>query len=68
MITGSTLFPRRDVHKVPCKSSYRDTCNQIDCFLTDNRHKSVLTDVTSCSGTDVDSDHNLCVSHLETHM
>lgn len=68
MITGSTLFPHRDVHKVTCKSPYRDTCNQIDCFLTDSRHKSALTGVTSYSGTDMDSDHNLCVSHLETHI
>lgn len=55
----STLFPRRDIHKVTWNSPTGLTNNQIDHVLIDNRQRSIITNVRSIRGAECGSDHNL---------
>jgi hypothetical protein len=59
MVVGSTLFPRKLIHKATRRSPDGATQNQIDHILRDSRHCSDLFDTRSYRGADIDSDHLL---------
>jgi hypothetical protein len=64
MVTGSTLFPHKNIYKVSWKSPDGRTTNQIDHTLIDRSHKSCLQDVRSYRGANTDSNHFLIIVKL----
>jgi endonuclease/exonuclease/phosphatase family metal-dependent hydrolase len=65
MVIGSTLFPHRNIHKIPWKSPDGNTFDQIDHIFNDARHQSNLLDVTSYRGSNIGSDHFLIIAKLQ---
>jgi len=59
MITKSTYFLHRNVHKETWQSRDRRTNNEIDRVLVDGRNESSIMDLGSCRGADCDWDHHL---------
>ncbi|XP_046399915.1 craniofacial development protein 2-like [Ischnura elegans] len=57
----STTFPRKDIHKYTWVSPNGQVKNQIDHVLTEDRHKSCITDVRSKRGAECGTDHYLII-------
>ena len=68
MIIGSTFYPLKDIHKGIWRSPDGVTFNQIDHPLMYRRHKSVVMDVSSYRGANIDSDHYLVIAHLRAQL
>ena len=58
-IVNSTMLPDRNVHKYTRTSPDGKTHNQIDHILIDWRWHSIVLDVRSVGGADLDNDHYL---------
>ena len=61
MVIGTTLFPRKDIHKIAWRSPDAHHFSQIDHLLIDSLHISHLMDARTHTCADVDSDHFLLV-------
>ncbi|PSN35771.1 Craniofacial development protein 2 [Blattella germanica] len=59
LAVSSTLFPLKTIHKITWQSPDGVTRNQIDHVLIDSRHTRDISDVKTCRGADLDSDHFL---------
>lgn len=68
MVVGSTMFPRKDVHKYTWISSDQETRNQIDHVLIDARHTSSLMCIRTMRGANVDSDHHLVKAIIKARI
>lgn len=56
---SSTYFPHKNIHKQTWKSPDGRTSNQIDHVLASAKHVKSITDIKSCRGANIDSDHYL---------
>jgi hypothetical protein len=68
IIIGSTFYPLKDIHKSTWRSPDGVTFNQTDHLLMYRRYKSVLTNVTSYRGANIDSDHYLVIARLRGQL
>ena len=68
IIIGSTFYLLKDIHKSTWKSPDGVTFNQIDHLLMYRRHKSILMDVRSYRGANIDSDHYLVIAYLRAQI
>jgi hypothetical protein len=68
MAVGSTMFEHKDINKRTWKSSDGNVFNQIDHILIDVRHSSVLRDIRSYRGANIDSDHYLIISKIRSRI
>ena len=68
MITGSTVHPHKDIHKITWRSPDSVTFYQIDHLLIDRRHKSYPMDVRSYRAANNNSDHNLVTARLRARI
>jgi hypothetical protein len=68
MIIGSTSYPLKDIHKSTWRSPDGVTFNQKDHLLMYRRHKSILMDVRSYRGANIDSRHYLVVARLRAQI
>ncbi|KAL1448299.1 hypothetical protein WDU94_008926, partial [Cyamophila willieti] len=64
----STMFPRKDIHKITWNSPSGQVKNQIDHVLIDSRHRSSITNVRSVRGAECGSDHNLVLVKVKQRI
>jgi hypothetical protein len=68
MVTGSTIFEHKDIHKAIWVSPDRTSEKQIDHVLIDSRHLFNLLDVRTFRGANVDSDHYLVIARIRSRI
>jgi endonuclease/exonuclease/phosphatase family metal-dependent hydrolase len=64
MVTGSTMFDHKDIHKMTWKSPERNI--SINHLIIDTRHLTNLMDVMTYRGLNVVSDHYLVISNVRS--
>jgi exonuclease III len=62
MVSGGTLFPHKNCHRVTWISQDYNTENQIDHFAISRKWRISLQDVRNKRGADTESDHHLVVA------
>ena len=68
MVIGTTLFSRKDIHKITWRSPNAHHFSQIDHLLIDSRHVSHLMDVRTHRCASVDSDHFLLLLQIRARI
>jgi hypothetical protein len=64
-VTGGSLFPYRECHKVTWVSPDNETENQIDHLTSSRKWRSSLCDVRNRRSADVGSDHHLVIGEIK---
>ena len=68
LVTGGTLFPHREIHKITwCSPNDRDR-NQIDHLMINGKWRSSLQDVKVRRGADIGSEHHLVTACLKSKL
>ncbi|GFX84863.1 uncharacterized protein TNCV_4996951 [Trichonephila clavipes] len=68
MVVPSTMFQHKNIHKITWRSPDGSTCNQINHFLVDSRHKSHTLDVRTYRRANLDSDHFLVMAKVRARI
>lgn len=64
----STIFPRKNIHKITWNHPDGVTKNQIDHVLIDKRHSRHITNVRSLRSAEVGSDHHLVLVKFQQRL
>lgn len=68
MIIKSTMLCRKDIHKATWISPDNRTRNQIDHVIIDKRRGSLIEDVRTFRGADINSDHLLVIIRVKQRI
>jgi endonuclease/exonuclease/phosphatase family metal-dependent hydrolase len=68
LVSKSTMFPLRNIHKYTWTSHDGKTHNHIDHILTERRWQLNVLDVHSFRGADCDTDHYLVVAKFRERL
>ena len=68
LVVGTTLFPRKNIHKATWISPNGQTASQIDHVLISARHKSNMINARSYRGANMDTDHYLSIAEVRSRI